>query len=59
MLKIIGAVLKVIFLVLTGIFERNKDIKEKKKELRKELTGAIKSKDTSRINATIGRINRM
>jgi hypothetical protein len=59
MLSAISAALQLILLIVSKWFEKDAEKKKKKEELGKELKDAIKSKDTSRINATIGRINRM
>ncbi len=59
MLKVIGAIIQLAVLIFSKWAEKDADKKKKKGELSKELSDAIKSKDTSRINASIERINRM
>lgn len=53
---VIGAVAQLLFLILSNIGNKNKEEKDNKEALSKELYEAIQSGDNSRINAIIERI---
>lgn len=59
MLQTIGAIIQLILLIFSKWAEKDEAKKQKKEKIQKELADAIKDKDTSAINAAIGRINRL
>ena len=59
MLQAIGAVLQLIILIFSKWFEFDKEKKDKKAKLQKELENAIGAKDSSAIVAVLDDINRM
>lgn len=59
MVQLIGALLQLLFLIFSKWGEMDREKREKKRQLQKELTDAIAAKDTSAITSTIDSINRM
>jgi hypothetical protein len=55
----IGAILRLISIVLSIWMERNKNKRKMKKDAMKEVTDGIKAKDPSRITAGFDRLSRL
>jgi hypothetical protein len=58
-IAIIGAVLKLVILILSVKFEKDAALKAKKEQAIKEVEDGIKNKDASAITAAFDSINRM
>ena len=58
-LAIVGILLKTIWFFITSKAEWNKERKEQKKEIAKEVNDALEAKDISRVNAAIDRARRL
>ena len=59
MVEIIKAIAMIIWLILSGMAEKDKEKKAEKEKVRSDLSQAIKDRDNSRINAIISRIGRL
>lgn len=58
MWSMIVAALKIVALFLTEKMERDREIKERKRESRKDLAAAIKTRDPSEITKAFDRVKR-
>lgn len=58
-IAIIGAVIQLIYLILSNKFEKDKELKKKKEEIIKELENGIKKRDASAVNLIINRAARL
>lgn len=56
MIKLILAVINMVFLLLSAKFNKDAEDEKKKKELHDEAKEAIKSGDLARINGVIGKL---
>ena len=54
----ISGIIQILFLVLKNKFEKDEELKKKKKELYVEAKESLKSGDVSRINATIVKLRK-
>lgn len=52
----IGAIIQLVFLILSNVGNKDKEVKEKNDALSKELHEAIKSNDNARITLVLERI---
>lgn len=59
MLQAIGAFLQLVLLIFSKWAERDKEIKEKKAKIQKELEDALLKGNTSAITAGLDAINRL
>ena len=58
MLKLIGAIIEIILLILSNKFEKDNVKKKEKEGLSKEISDAVKSGDISRINGAIQQLRK-
>lgn len=56
-MSFIGAVIQLVFLILNNYFEKDKEEKERKKEIAVEFSDAVKSRDLSRITRMLDRMH--
>ena len=56
---LVGAFIKLIFLILETKLERDKELKKKKEGILEDISDGIKKKDVSSVSFNFDRINRL
>ena len=56
---LVGAFIKLVYLILQNKFEKDKKLREKKEKILEGISDGIKKKDVSSISLNFDRINRL